>query len=898
MSAKICPQCGTRYEGDNRFCTLDGATLVAESPAESLTGSVLADRYDIKKKLGEGGMGEVYLAEHVRMKRKVAVKVMRKALASDPAAIGRFHREAENASQITHPNVAAVYDFGDTGESGLVYLAMEFVDGEPLTSILLRERTLNHMRASDVVSQIAEALSAAHALGILHRDLKPDNVMVTRTRAQTDLIKLLDFGIARVMGRETQHFTSTGLVVGTPEWMSPEQIAGDQLTARADIYALGLIAFRALTGEGAFGGATSQEVLLAKMTKAPRRLADVRPDIEWPEPLQQAMDRVLANDPTQRYEDALVFAADFYAGVSLLPMTPEAEAYLTQLSQRAVTPVRLGTVEATPVRGVPTLETPARPGAAHEANVPQLAHTVAMKASEVPVDAGPPPEGDPGAGATTPGAAIPTPAATPAGRRRGPVLAVAGLAVVALVVIALTKLGGGAAAPAAVLDSTTLADSATPDSQVAGRPDSAAPGARRDSGGAPVAVASRPATPALDSAAVRHRASVFTVIAGRTRGAGFLADSGGLVLTSSAVVAGGSTVDVFLDGGRRVIGRVAAVDSAQGLAAVVVPVRHCPTACAPVPLAPDRARYRAGDTVMALLPQTLLSSGARARGTLANASARGLSAAVSLPATGAGAPVLLPDGSVVGVARSGGGGTATLVPASVARAFLRTALAAGVPAVDSLPPSWASRPLPADELAGAVRRTTQDLEGFRVRPRGDWEALVMSPQVLAFRKAEADSLRKYYNPGSPATQYCDGTGPCDPLEVWTGLDTYLTERRGVVAIQVAPQRLPPPGRGEHRVVDMNRRPVFVRMELLRDGRTVLPIESHRIPAVVNPQAYPESQREALSSGFAVFDPTDLFQPNARLELRIHVQGSNNLVTIPLPGPVLDRVRADLAPVLR
>lgn len=533
MSAKICPQCGTRYEGDNRFCTLDGATLVSESPADSLTGTVLADRYDIKKKLGEGGMGEVYLAEHVRMKRKVAVKVMRKALTSDPAAIGRFHREAENASQITHPNVAAVYDFGDTGESGLVYLAMEYVDGEPLTEVLAREGKIDHIRASDIISQIAEALAAAHSLGILHRDLKPDNVMIAKTRAQTDLVKLLDFGIARVMGRETQHFTSTGLVVGTPEWMSPEQIAGDSLTARADIYALGLIAFRALTGQGAFGGATSQEVLLAKMTKAPRKLSEVVPDIAWPEQLQVAMDKVLSNDPKERYDDALVFAADFYAGVSQLPMTPDAEAYLALLSQRAVTPVRMGTIEATPVRGVPTLETPAQPSAAFEANVPQLAHTVAVKASDLAAmesekaataDSDAPTqevEAQPDSGLPADPDAPTLSMEGPAPRKRNPLLILGGVAAVAIIALVISQLGGGSGAPeVAVLDSAVVSDSTLPDSLAVAGADSASPstgGTPPTTTNAPLAAA-RPATPGLDSAAARSRGSIFTIVLGRARG--------------------------------------------------------------------------------------------------------------------------------------------------------------------------------------------------------------------------------------------------------------------------------------------------------------------------------------------------------------------------------------------
>jgi len=914
VSAKICPQCGTRYEGDNRFCTLDGATLVAESPVDSLTGNVLADRYLISKKLGEGGMGEVYLAEHVRMKRKVAVKVMRKALTSDAASIGRFHREAENASQINHPNVAAVYDFGETSLDGsddnkIVYLAMEFVDGEPLTEVLAREGTLDHIRASDIISQVAEALGAAHALGILHRDLKPDNVMIGKTRSQTDLVKLLDFGIARVMGRDTQHFTSTGLVVGTPEWMSPEQIAGDQLTTRADIYALGLIAFRALTGQGAFGGATSQEVLLAKMTKPPRKLSDARPDIPWPEALQAAMDKVLANDPNERYDDALVFAADFYAGVSQLPMTPDAEAYLALLSQRAVTPVRMGTIEATPVRGVPTLETPANPSAAFEANVPQLAHTVAVKATDLAaMKAGDAAGAQPDAPTQEVEAPADPDAPTmsmegPAPRKRNPMLIVGGVVAVTVIAVILSQLGGGSATPQpAILDSAVVSDSMPVDSLRLVVADSAA-----DSTGAvPTAatgagsrtVASRPATPGLDSAATRSRGSIFTIVTGRTRGTGFLADSIGTVLTASSIVPGGAlAVDVFLDGGRRVIGRVASVDSAQGLAAIVIPVRHCPGLCIPVPLAPDRVRYRQGDTVMAVLGQTLTSSGARLKGTVSNANARSLSASVSLSASGVGAPVFLPDGTVMGIAKSGGGGSASLVPASVARTFLRAAQATGAQPFDSLPPSWPGRPVSAEEMDAAVRRTSQDLEAFRVRPRGDFEALVMSPQVLVYRKAEADTLRKYYNPGSPATQFCDGTGPCDPIEVWSGLDTYINERRAVVAIQVASQRLPLPFRGEHKLADMNRRPVLTRADLFRDNQLVVPIESHRFPGAVNPQTYPENQRDALASTLSIYDPRDLLG-GGQLEIRVSVLGGRDIIRLPIAASVLERLRTDLASALR
>lgn len=924
MSARLCPQCGTRYEGDNRFCTLDGATLVLENPTDSLSGSILADRYEIGRKLGEGGMGEVYLAEHVRMKRKVAVKVMRAWLTKDPAAIGRFHREAENASQITHPNVAAVYDFGEDPESKLVYLAMEFVEGEPLTAILDREKVVNHIRASDIVSQTADALAAAHSLGILHRDLKPDNVMIGKTRARTDLVKLLDFGIARVMGRETQHFTSTGLIVGTPEWMSPEQIAGDKLDARSDIYTLGLIAFRMLTGEGAFSGATSQEVLLAKMTKSPRRLLDVRSDVAWPEPLQAAMDKVLATDPAQRYDDALAFAADLYAGVSQLPMTPEADEYFQLLTQRAVTPARLGTIESTPVRGVPTHETPARPMPRAPIDVPQLANTTVLPAATVgslqgqttgQADA----VGTTGSGVavnTGAGAAIPTPVApmpaTPP-RKKGPLIGIAAVAAVAIIGFAITQMGGGSAPSASATDSTTGAATGAPTdsgSTVAVGADTstgrsgtpAVPGAAPASANSTTVapVVSRPATPRLDSAAARYRTSVFAVTRGNNRATGFLADGEGLVITSSSIAAG-PNVDVWLDPGRRVIGRVALVDSARGLAAVLIPTKHCPSVCIPLPLAPDRAAVRQGDSVMAVLAPSLLSPGGRPKGAVTNATAQRLAASVSVGGSGEGAPVFLPDGNVLGVAREGGGRAATLVAASAARAFIRDAqaekAAKGLQPNDSLPPSWPGRPVSAEDLAAGVRRTSADMDAFRVQARGDWTALVMTPQLLALRKAEADTMRKYFNPGSAATTFCDGSGICDPLEAWGPLDAYLREHRGVVVIQVAPSNLAPPRRGDRAKANMGRRPVINQVRLTRGGTVIAPIETQRIYSVINPTDYTEQQQLQLYSALAVFDPNELVQAGA-LEIQVFTVGGGNPVRLPIPATVVEGIRRDLASVLR
>ena len=196
---KICPVCSTEYANDVKFCPNDGQTLRAAAPASDLVGQVIADRYHVIKKLGEGGMGQVYLAEHVKMGRRSAIKVMNPSMIHDPDAIARFNREAANATRITHPNVCAVYDFGETPE-GVIYLAMEFIEGEPLTELIEREGALKLSRAVRIFQQTADALQVAHDLGIVHRDLKPDNIMIAKGRDGADIVKVVDFGIAKAMG--------------------------------------------------------------------------------------------------------------------------------------------------------------------------------------------------------------------------------------------------------------------------------------------------------------------------------------------------------------------------------------------------------------------------------------------------------------------------------------------------------------------------------------------------------------------------------------------------------------------------------------------------------------------------------------------------------------------------
>jgi predicted Ser/Thr protein kinase len=305
-SPKICPQCGAEYELDQRFCPQDGTTLRLQNATGDLVGAIVADRYQVLRKLGEGGMGQVYLVEHVKMGRKSALKVMNPAMVKDADAISRFNREAANASRINHPNVADVYDFGETPD-GIIYLAMEFVDGPPLTKLIEQEGPLPPARAAAIVRQTADALAVAHDMGIVHRDLKPDNIMIGRSRDGSDWVKVVDFGIAKAADNAAQKVTKTGLVVGTPEYMSPEQLAGDRLDGRSDIYALGLVAFNMLTGRLPFPAETVQESMIMRLTEAPRRLSEMRPEVAWSADVQGALDKALERDANARYQTATDF---------------------------------------------------------------------------------------------------------------------------------------------------------------------------------------------------------------------------------------------------------------------------------------------------------------------------------------------------------------------------------------------------------------------------------------------------------------------------------------------------------------------------------------------------------------------------------------------------------------
>ena len=326
MSAeKVCTTCGTEYPANERFCPADGTALRTVGGGNDLVGSIIAERYHVLKKLGEGGMGQVYLAEHVKMGRKSAVKVMNPGMNQDADAISRFNREAANASRINHPNVAGIYDFGETAD-GLIYLAMEFIEGQSLTALVESVGALPPARAANIAKQAADGLAVAHDMGIVHRDLKPDNIMIAKRRDGTDLVKVVDFGIAKAAGAENQKVTKTGLVVGTPEYMSPEQLSGDKLTGQSDIYSLALVAFNMLTGKLPFPSETAQESMIMRLTDKPKTLAEMRPDVAWSPRVLAVMEKALERDAKLRYEKASDFGNDLYVAVEQMPKAAPAEA--------------------------------------------------------------------------------------------------------------------------------------------------------------------------------------------------------------------------------------------------------------------------------------------------------------------------------------------------------------------------------------------------------------------------------------------------------------------------------------------------------------------------------------------------------------------------------------------
>ncbi len=287
------------------MCPDDG-TQLRRAKNDPLIGKVFADRYEIQSVLGVGGMCIVYKARHRLMNRLVAIKMLHKSLKTDTSALGRFKQEAEAVSSLNHPNIVTVYDFGVTPEAE-PFFVMDCLEGETLQEAIERQGRISCQEALPIFMQICSGLEAAHSHGIVHRDLKPGNVLLTKQPDNTYLVKLVDFGIAKMLpqsGREQQQLTRAGEVFGSPACMSPEQCLGQQLDARTDIYALGCLMYETLTGSPPFKGESFLITMNKHVGEEPKAISQVAPEAKVPPQLEELVLRCIAKNPSQRCQTA------------------------------------------------------------------------------------------------------------------------------------------------------------------------------------------------------------------------------------------------------------------------------------------------------------------------------------------------------------------------------------------------------------------------------------------------------------------------------------------------------------------------------------------------------------------------------------------------------------------
>ncbi len=299
---KKCPKCGIEYPDTTTLCPADGVAL--ETDADSLIGTILAEKYRIDARLNAGGMGTVYRGTHVLMEKTVAIKVLRPSLAADEKIVARFSREARAASRISHPNALSVTDFGED-DRGHVFLVMEFLSGRTLKQLIRDEGPLPLQRVVDITRQIADALNAAHSQGVVHRDLKSDNIMLLDTMTG-DHAKVLDFGIAKINepdGIPDAGLTAPNLVIGTPQYMSPEQCSQEgEIDSRSDIYSLGVILYEMLVGHVPFAGESPTMVMMKHLQEPVPSVLDERDDV--PAAVGRVVARAMAKVRDNRYQTA------------------------------------------------------------------------------------------------------------------------------------------------------------------------------------------------------------------------------------------------------------------------------------------------------------------------------------------------------------------------------------------------------------------------------------------------------------------------------------------------------------------------------------------------------------------------------------------------------------------
>ena len=310
-----CPTCGRQYSADFEICPEDQSPLQADAtesdpiPADPLVGHTFDDKYRLDERLGIGGMGMVYRGRHLLIDRPVAIKVLNQRFVEDEAALVRFRREAKAAGRLQHQNAVTVTDFGQT-QDGYVYLVMELLEGRTLRDVLAKEAPLDAARSVALMLQVSAAVAAAHEAGIIHRDLKPANIFIVQRADVPAVVKVLDFGIAKLAADsldddDPNTLTQIGAMIGTPRYMSPEQCDGAELTSAADVYSLGVILYEMLTGAVPFSGSTPLSIAMKHKSETPRSPR------EFVSSIRPALEQVVLHTLEKRPEDRPANAAEF-----------------------------------------------------------------------------------------------------------------------------------------------------------------------------------------------------------------------------------------------------------------------------------------------------------------------------------------------------------------------------------------------------------------------------------------------------------------------------------------------------------------------------------------------------------------------------------------------------------
>ena len=329
----LCPHCKAPNANDARFCGTCGKATASTEPVSfpniagdgrEMIGREIAGRYRIQSKIGEGGMGAVYKAEQMSLKRAVAIKLLRSDVSGSPLLLRRFNAEAEAVAKLSHPNSVNIYDFGQDSD-GTLFIAMEFIEGRSLRAVIQSEAPLPLGRALSIASQVAASLADAHSHSIIHRDLKPDNVMLQSRGRARDIVRVLDFGIAKLRDdqRATQQaMTQAGDMLGTPQYMAPEQIRGDAIDGRTDIYAMGCMIYEMITGRLPFEGTTIMALLSKHLTEQPVPPSQRRPDLAITPHVDQLVMAAMAKDVRQRQATMEQFGEQITAVLRTVPPDP------------------------------------------------------------------------------------------------------------------------------------------------------------------------------------------------------------------------------------------------------------------------------------------------------------------------------------------------------------------------------------------------------------------------------------------------------------------------------------------------------------------------------------------------------------------------------------------------